>query len=544
MNNEVRLSLDRITESLVEHTESAIIAIDLKGFINHWNPGAALMYGYTAKEMLGGEYQQLIPEDRAGEFRKVLDKVKRGRRLPAFDTVRRHKDGTLIDVRLAVHQVNDEQGNIIGICTVAADISKLMRAERAQRISKAQVEAVVQTVLDGIVTINPKGIIDSVNPAVERIFGYHAHEMIGCNVKMLMPEPYRAEHDGYLHNYMTTGEAKIIGIGREVQGMRKDGSLFPIDLAVNEMTVDGKPAFVGILRDITERKEAEETLHKLSKKHENKVIELAATLEQLRAAQDQLVQSEKMASLGGLVAGVAHEINTPIGVCVTAASFLDDRTREIAGMVEANGHLSEQQLQSYLKGAEQSTKMIMQNLKRAAQLVSSFKQVAADRSSSELRKFKLDRFLQDVVTSLHPVLKRKGHQIDIHCEGELELQTYPGALSQVVTNLIMNAIKHAYAEGEKGQIKIDARICEEEVVMDFRDDGAGIPAENLKKVFDPFFTTARNTGGTGLGLHVVHNLMTEVLGGEIKVTSEPGKGTHFHLVMPRVKDAEVDALRE
>lgn len=530
-----------LSEALVDNSESAVIGIDLNGLIVFWNPGAEKLYGYSRQEAIGQEYRILSPDKQIGELRKVMDKVRHGRQLPAVSTKRRHKDGRIIDVRLSVHPVRDDEDRVIGMCTVAANISKLKEAERELQSSKAQIEAVVDTVLDGIVTISSEGIIDSVNPATERIFGYHAHELIGCNVNVLMPEPYHSAHDGYLENYLNTGQAKVIGIGREVRGKRKDGTEFPVDLAVTQMSINGKPAFVGILRDITARKEAEQELKNLTEQYKNKAEELANTLEQLRTTQDQLVRSEKLASLGELVAGVAHEINTPVGVCVTAASFLRDKTMTL---VESAGESAkaDDAIRQFLAQAEESTNILLNNLNRAAELIRSFKQVAVDRSNSELRRFVLEPFLNEVMNSLSPMIRKAGHNVSIECEGDQELQNYPGALSQVVTNLVQNALKHAFNPGEVGELRLRGKVGNEEVVLEFCDNGRGIPAAMHKKIFDPFFTTARNVGGTGLGLHVVHNLVTEALGGSISVESEEGEGCCFRIRIPRVKDSDTEAI--
>lgn len=516
---------------LLEQADSAFIVVDFDGKVLSWNPGAERLYGYRAEEINGRLYTVLLPERNAGEITKALDKIRRGRQLRARETEHLRKDGSVATVSFAIYPLHDDQGRIYAACTLTSDISEKKKAERALVESTSQIRAVVETVLDGIITINDRGIIDSFNPAAERIFGYRAHEVIGRNVKELMPEPYQSQHDAYLNNYLLTGQAKIIGIGREVQAMRKDGTVFPVDLAVAEMRFDGRRGFVGIIRDITERKEAEAELQKLNTALEEKVDELGSALERLQQTQDLLVQSEKMASLGELVAGVAHEINTPLGVCVTASSVLHNRVQELQKHYREN-LLSRSEFEQFLQRMEQSSDMIMKNLNRAAELVRSFKQTAVDRATSQFRTFEVKPFLLDLLLSLQPELNRYPHKVDVACDDELEMKSYPGALAQVITNLIQNSLRHAYDEGQSGILRIEVTASGDMLDLYFSDDGRGIARDHIKQIFDPFFTTARYKGGTGIGLNVTYNLVSQALGGTIEVNSEPGKGTRFHIRVP------------
>ncbi len=261
-------------------------------------------------------------------------------------------------------------------------------------------------------------------------------------------------------------------------------------------------------------------------------------LEQLRGAQRQLVQAEKMASLGQLVAGVAHEINTPLGIALTASSMLSDESRALKKSVEANS-LSTSQLTGYLDIAERAGVMVDSNLARAAQLVRSFKQVSLDRNTDERRRFELSGYLTDLLTGLELTWKRRPIRLELQCAPGIILDSYPDALSQVIGTLSQNALQHAFTADTAGtmQISVEAHVLENAVSavrLIFSDDGKGISDGDLARVFEPFFTTQRGQGSTGLGLHILFNLVHTRLGGEIEVASTLGVGTRFTVTFPCV----------
>lgn len=268
--------------------------------------------------------------------------------------------------------------------------------------------------------------------------------------------------------------------------------------------------------------------------------ELEQALQRLRDTQAQLVQSEKLASLGALVAGVAHEINTPVGVGVTAASTLAARAAQLRERYSSDT-LTRSDLERFVAVAEESTRILLANLNRAADLIHSFKQVAVDQSSGERRRFDLKKYLEEVLASLNPQLRRPGHSVSIDCPEGIEVDGYPGALAQIITNFVTNSLLHAYAPGQRGQIRIQARAQDGSIELHYRDDGHGMPPEDLARIFDPFFTTKRGTGGSGLGMHIVYNLVTQMLGGQISVNSAPGQGVEFRVTFPgRRKEPDHD----
>ena len=259
----------------------------------------------------------------------------------------------------------------------------------------------------------------------------------------------------------------------------------------------------------------------------------AQALDDLRRTQESLLQSERLASLGSLVAGVAHEINTPVGIALTSASVLKAATDELQAAVAGNG-LKKSVVLRYLETAAESTRLIMNNAYRAAHLIHSFKQIAVDQTSEARRPFALMEYVEEIVTSLRPKLKTT--RIDLQFDGsdDIVLDSYPGAFAQVITNLVLNCAEHAFSPEQPGHIQIHARLERDTVELDVIDNGRGIAPELLDRIFDPFFTTRRGQGGTGLGLNIVYNLVAQQFGGTITVRSTVGTGTAFTVRIPRV----------
>ncbi|MDX2305896.1 MAG: ATP-binding protein [Microscillaceae bacterium] len=257
----------------------------------------------------------------------------------------------------------------------------------------------------------------------------------------------------------------------------------------------------------------------------------AKTYEILNAAQEQLVESEKMAALGGLVAGVAHEINTPVGICVTAASRLDTKTKEFKELFITN-QMKRKHLVDYLETNEQGNKIILSNLTRAADLVQGFKRVAVEQSSETKRLFNLKTYLEETILALNPEFKNKPYEIILEAQDDIEINSYAGAFSQIITNLVMNSLIHGFKNRDSGQIRITVHTRYNNVYMTYTDNGNGMTEEVKNKIFEPFFTTNRDGGGTGLGMNIVYNLVVQKLGGKINLESIQGKGVLFTFEIP------------
>lgn len=301
---------------------------------------------------------------------------------------------------------------------------------------------------------------------------------------------------------------------------------FTASLAAANAELEATHDEVNELNVSLERKVAQRT-EELAQKNDA----LQRSLADLRDAQTQLVEAEKHAALNQLVAGVAHEVNTPLGVAITAASHL----REELGRLRARMTSQTQSDGSWdqpLEGALEAVEITLNNLQRAANMVRSFKQISVDQSSEARRRFHVRNYVQDILLSLRPRLKHSAQQVQLECPEDLEVDGYPGALSQILTNLVINAQVHAYPHGERGLLRIQVQRNGSRWSLTFADDGKGIAAEHLPHVFDPFFTTRRGHGGSGLGLHIVYNLVTQTLHGKIQCISKPGEGTAFVLDLP------------
>lgn len=511
---------------MVEAAPQAMIVVDGDGRMMYVNARTESLFDYPRQFLLGQSIEMLLPDDvreRHPQMRATFMNSPGTRAMGAGrDLYGQTSDGRKIPLEVGLNPIKTDSG--IYVIASIIDISERKRQESALHDQAARIRAIVETAVDSIIVIDSVGTIETVNPATEDLFGYKSEELYGRNISMLMPDPHRSAHDGYLANYRRTGERKIIGIGRVAEAQRKDGSIFPIELAVSEMRIGGERKYTGIIRDITERKKAEEEL-------QAQIKETQQALQRLRDTQAQLVQSERLASLGGLVAGIAHEVNTPIGVGVTAASFLNDQVRTVKADVEA-GSLTKSRFNSFLENCQESSDILLNNLQRAADLVQSFKKVAVDQSSDEHRKIVLAGYIDELLTSLRPKYKHTGHHVEVECDQSIELDTVPGALSQVLTNLIVNSLTHAFYDGENGTMKITAEADDEGVTLVYSDDGHGIPEQNLSKIFDPFFTTKRGQGGSGLGLHIVFSIVHQTLGGHIAVDSSPDNGTRFTIRLP------------
>jgi len=290
------------------------------------------------------------------------------------------------------------------------------------------------------------------------------------------------------------------------------------------------------------RMQADRAIRQAKESLETQNAALNQALTQLQEAQTELVRQEKLASLGQMVAGVAHEINTPLGICVTATSHLVQELKLTKEELAA-GEMTEDSLNTFFDVVDQSLRIMTTNTQRAAALVRSFKQVAVDQSSDNIRNFNLGKYVGEILLSLQPKLKGRPVKVQVDCPPDLELNSFPGAVSQILTNMVVNSLVHGFERDQPGNIRIRAWLEDDDMVaFEYGDDGAGMDADTLSKLFDPFFTTKRGSGGSGLGAHILYNLVTGSLGGSLRADSSPGKGLQYQLRFPRrTRKAELAA---
>lgn len=478
---------------------------------------------------------------------------------------------------------------------LSANIRQRQRAEAALMASEEKYSKAFRNCADvvGIAKLSDGNYVE-VSDAFFETFGYDRDEVIDKPSSAYIQDD-SSDHSFRLWLSATERNQLFKKLGQdgflknhETHWCTKSGEIRVGLYSAEVMTINGEDCIVYVWHDITERKWAEEELRRVNDDLEHKVEhrtqelsslnqeliamneelqaineelhhevevrrrieekladandELKHAFDELKAMQAHLVQSEKMAALGNLVAGVAHEINTPLGVGVTAASHLKQLTDQFKDFCQ-NGAPRRQDLIDYLHDLEEAVTITLKNLERAAKLVYSFKQVSVDQSSEVRREFNISSYLAEILLSMQPQLKRTKHTVSVECHEELKLDGYPGAFAQIVTNLVMNSLTHAFDPGDEGRISIKVERKNNELLFSYSDNGKGMQQNVLAKIFDPFFTTKRGIGGTGLGLYVVYNIVTQQFNGTIKCESQLGQGTTFHIYLPIGKEGTLDGKR-
>ncbi|WP_103667961.1 CHASE2 domain-containing protein [Pseudanabaena sp. BC1403] len=378
--------------------------------------------------------------------------------------------------------------------------------------------AILSVIPDLMFHVSVDGIyLGQVNYENEIDLLYPDFENIGKHVSQILPPEASDRQLFYMHQAIITGEMQIYEQQICVNGNCQDEEV--------RIVVSGANEVLFMVRNISDRKRAEAAIYQ-------KNVELASTLDELTATQKQLLESEKYAALGSMVAGIAHEVNTPVGNSLMAASVLDNATNKFKESFD-RGELKKSSLQAYLEKSKSSSEILLANLQRAAELIQNFKQVAIDQTSLEQRSFQVKDYIERTLISLAPQIQNTQHQIEVLGDNAITIQSYPGAFSQIITNLVLNSLTHAYQDiEESGQLKFEITQQADKVLIMYSDDGKGIQPDDLDKIFEPFFTTARARGGSGLGLHIIYNLVTQNLKGTILCESAVGKGTKFLITLP------------
>jgi PAS domain S-box-containing protein len=414
------------------------------------------------------------------------------------------------------HPHRNGDGEIVGVNVAAEEITERKRAESALRASESQFHTLADSIPQLVWMANANGAI--------YWFNSHWYEYTGRLEGETDPHAWHAVLGNRWGEALATGSA----LESELSLLGKDGEYRPFLTRVVPLRDPQGVVYrwIGTHIDISERKRNERELRRARDAAE-------AALQNLRETQNSLIEAEKLAALGRLVAGVAHEINNPLGTSLTVASSLARKSRLFA-VETAQGSLKRSSLNEFMNAVHDGSAQLQESLNRAAELVQSFKQVASDRNNSDLRSFDLGDLTEQVARGLRPALPKHGVTFNVECEQGLSISSYPGSYGQVLTNLFLNSIAHAFPDGRQGNIAIKVSACgADEVEIVFSDDGCGMSPDVRRQAFDPFFTTRRHQGGTGLGLHIVYSVVTDRLGGQLRLSSEPGEGTDVRILLPR-----------
>ncbi|MBF0340676.1 MAG: PAS domain S-box protein [Magnetococcales bacterium] len=566
---------------LLEAAGEGIYGLDTQGHTTFINPAAARMIGWSPEEIIGRSLHDLVHHTRADRTPypraecRVFTAIRQGKTQMVADELFWRRDGTPFPVEYTSTPILD-QGEILGAVVVFRDISERIRAER-----QAQDHLTYQRVVNGLhaiayrqiplqeqltealefilsvpwLAIQAKGAIflDQPDSGTIRMV---AHQGLDPLLLDLCREvPYGRCLCGRAALSCTLVHADCVDSRHDItfDGMRPHGH-YAVPIRSGERLlgvltlylVPGQAsspeeeslleAICNTLGSMIERKNLEESLQFQNAFLEEKVKARTAALHDhltaLKNTQHQLIQSERLAALGGLVAGISHEIKTPVGTSFTAVTYLESETIKFLALYQ-QGTPRREDLERFLDNVSEATRLIKANLKRASDLILSFKQVAVDQTSQEKRSFDLREYLEETVFTLRPKLKNSRHQVEVECPEGIVLYSYPGALSQIVSNFILNSLIHAFEPGVSGRIVIRAGLQESATVfLHYRDNGRGMDEETLKQIYEPFFTTNRNQGGSGLGMHIVYNLVTQRLNGAIDSASAPGGGTEFTIRFP------------
>ncbi|WP_188260421.1 PAS domain-containing sensor histidine kinase [Azospirillum tabaci] len=475
-------------QAMLDTVPDGIVIIDAEGRIQTFNTACERLFGWTAAEVIGHNVKMLMPPPYREEHDGYLDRYHRTgeRRIIGIgrEVTGLRRDGTTFPMELSVGEACREAGGGGVYIGIIRDISERKRAETALREREARLTSILETVPEAIIVISERGLIESFSPAAERLFGYSAAEVTGRNVSLLMPSPYREQHDRYMDHYLTTGERRIIGIGRVVSGLRRDGSVFPMELAVGEVQLAGHRCFTGFIRDLTERQATEKRLQEL---------------------QAELLHVSRVSAMGQMASTLAHELNQPLTAVINYAKAVKRLLDRPDGADKARETMD--------KATAQAA--------RAGQIIRRLRNFI-EKGQTEHTVESIGKVVEEASALALVGAKERGVHVRLEMSGdERPVLIDKIQIQQVVLNLVRNAIE-AMAESEIRELTVATGPDPESAALmrvTVRDTGPGLNETVLAQLFQPFVTTKEK--GMGLGLSICRSII-EAHGGRLWL--EPGDG--------------------
>lgn len=534
--------------NLVDTSSALIMRIDQRGQILFINPVSRQFFGVAPEHCLGKNWTlYLHPDDSAsltGMFHRWIQ-IEYGQAAWESRVVNREGETRTLAWTIHPRALETSPGNAasssaeVELLMIGYDITRRRQAEQQLKESEQKFSAIFDaSPLPIAVTNLDTNRIVNANLALSRTFGRTRDQIVGTHpldIGLWKDPADRArlveqiQTQGLVTNYFATL-------------MHAAGWEISCEFCGTTFELGGDRYMILVIQDITERRRMEDELRNMNVVLDDRVrqrtleleaanVEIQRNFDALVHAQHELVESEKLAALGGLVAGVAHEINTPIGNSLMIATSLQEQTLTL--QQKAQSGMKRSDFDQWVADIHSAANVLTRNLHKAAELVSSFKQVAVDRTSSQRRDFNIHEVIGEVLVTLRPTVKQKPYRFEADVPDDISLDSYPGPLGQVLTNLVQNAVNHAFEGRDHGKVVIKVqRLNQDNIEIVVNDDGWGIPPQNISRIFEPFFTTKMGQGGSGLGLSIVYSIVNQVLGGNISVTSELGEGSCFRLEIP------------
>ena len=519
-----RQTLQRSADELTAIFESDAIgmAIVVEGRFTRCNRKYENFFDYAPGALIGKSTRLVFPSQQkfAQQIAQVTEVLRSGATFRQ-DYLTQRGDGSAMWLRITGTALDAAKIGAGSVWLVDDITQAREHEERLRRTFEAQ-QMIFDNAAVGIMFATRRKVVRC-NLRMAAIFGYLPEELIGQSTRVFYESDEEFKTVG-LQGYgpIVAGEAYV----HEMRIAHKNGTRFWVRATGRQvpLTTPGED-IIWIFEDVSARRNAELALQTAH-------TELQARLADLQRTQTDLVQAEKLAALGALVAGIAHELNTPLGNTLVSASTLRDRFLGIQKDV-TQGQLRRSSLDKFLTDGADIADLVFRSAHRAAELISSFKQVAVDQTSEQRRSFDVREVVEDIVSTLKPSFRRDPWVIEANVAEGMVCDSYPGPLGQVVANLVNNAVAHGFAGRAQGKLQVQGSLEQDGVVLTFTDDGKGIDAANLVRIFDPFFTTRLGQGGSGLGLSISRNIASGLLGGSLTVTSVPGQGACFRLCFPR-----------